>query len=171
MFSRGIVMQSVIALSLAGAILALAGCSTSPSTPPNPPLSNAPMASCKVSSQAEIAALFERWNKTLISGEPKQVLSNYAEDSVLLPTMSNVPRLTPAAKQDYFEHFLLDRPSGKIDSRTIQLGCNSAVDIGLYTFTFAKTGVQVHARYTYTYKWDGQQWLISSHHSSGMPEK
>jgi uncharacterized protein (TIGR02246 family) len=164
-------MHRFFALSLASAALLLAGCSTSPSSPANAPLSNAPMASCKVSSQAEIAGLFERWNKSLISADPQQVLSNYAADSVLLPTLSNVPRLTPAAKEDYFEHFLHNRPSGKIDSRTIQLGCNSAVDIGLYTFTFAKTGAVVHARYTYTYVWDGQQWLISSHHSSGMPEK
>lgn len=164
-------MQRFVTLSMAAAALLLAGCGTNPSSPPNPPLSNAPMASCKVTSQAEIAGLFERWNKSLISGDPHQVLSNYAEDSVLLPTLSNVPRLTPAAKEDYFEHFLHNRPSGKIDSRTIQLGCNSAVDIGLYTFTFAKTGAVVHARYTYTYNWDGQQWLISSHHSSGMPEK
>jgi uncharacterized protein (TIGR02246 family) len=164
-------MRTIILASLASAVLALTGCNTSPSMPANQLLSNEPMASCKVSSQAEIAALFERWNNSLISGDPHQVLSNYAADSVLLPTMSNLPRLTPAAKEDYFEHFLLDRPAGKIDSRTIQLGCNSAVDIGLYTFTFAKTGAQVHARYTYTYKWDGQQWLISSHHSSAMPEK
>jgi uncharacterized protein (TIGR02246 family) len=164
-------MQKFVSLSMAATVLLLAGCSSSPSSPLSPPLSNAPMASCKVSSPAEIAGLFERWNKSLISGEPQQVLSNYATDSVLLPTLSNVPRLTPAAKEDYFEHFLHNRPSGKIDSRTIQLGCNSAVDIGLYTFTFAKTGAVVHARYTYTYVWDGQQWLISSHHSSGMPEK
>jgi uncharacterized protein (TIGR02246 family) len=164
-------MQKFVSLSMAATVLLLAGCSSSPSSPLSPPLSNAPMASCKVSSKAEIAGLFERWNNSLITGDPHQVLSNYATDSVLLPTLSNVPRLTPAAKEDYFEHFLHNRPSGKIDSRTIQLGCNSAVDIGLYTFTFAKTGAVVHARYTYTYKWDGQQWLISSHHSSGMPEK
>ena len=164
-------MQNFVTLSMAAAGLLLAGCTISLSSPPSPLLSNAPMSTCKVTSQAEIAALFDRWNRSLISGDPHQVLSNYAEDSVLLPTLSNVPRLTPAAKEDYFEHFLANRPAGKIDSRTIQLGCNSAVDIGLYTFTFAKTGAHVHARYTYTYKWDGQQWLISSHHSSGMPEK
>jgi uncharacterized protein (TIGR02246 family) len=164
-------MHKYFALSLASAALLLTGCSTSTSMPTNRPLSNAPMANCKVTNQAEIAALFERWNNSLISGDPHRVLSNYAIDSVLLPTLSNLPRLTPAARQDYFEHFLLDQPSGKIDSRTIQLGCNSAVDIGLYTFTFGKTGAQMHARYTYTYKWNGQQWLISSHHSSAMPEQ
>ena len=55
--------------------------------------------------------------------------------------------------------------------RQIELGCNSAVDSGLYTFRFAKTGATVQARYTYTYRWDGTQWLITSHHSSAMPEK
>jgi hypothetical protein len=45
------------------------------------------------------------------------------------------------------------------------------VDAGLYTFTFARTGAVVKARYTYTYHWDGTQWLITSHHSSVMPEK
>jgi hypothetical protein len=99
------------------------------------------------------------------------VVANYAEKSVLLPTVSNTPRLNPAQKEVYFKHFLESKPSGRIDSRTIEIGCNSAVDAGLYTFTFAKTGAVVKARYTYTYKWDGNKWLITSHHSSAMPEK
>ena len=127
--------------------------------------------SCKATSSEEIAALFDRWNQSLLTGDPHKVVANYAEHSILLPTVSNKPRLTPAEKEDYFEHFLENRPSGKIDFRTIELGCNSAVDAGLYTFTFGKTGAVVHARYTYTYHWDGAQWLITSHHSSAMPEQ
>src|SRR5256884_6213859 len=127
--------------------------------------------SCKATTEQEIASLFDRWNRSLQTGDPHKVVANYAERSILLPTVSNKPRLTEAEKEDYFHHFLENKPVGKIDSRTIEIGCNSAVDAGLYTFTFGTTGAQVKARYTYTYKWDGKQWLITSHHSSAMPEK
>ena len=126
---------------------------------------------CRATNEQEISALFDRWNRSLQTGDPHQVVANYADHSVLLPTVSNKPRLTPAEKEDYFQHFLENKPQGVINSRTIEIGCNSAVDAGLYTFTFGTTGAQVKARYTYTYKWDGKQWLITSHHSSAMPEK
>ena len=125
---------------------------------------------CKPTSEAEIAALFDRWNQSLQTGDPGKVVANYAERSILLPTVSNKPRLTPAEKEDYFRHFLKKHPSGKIDLRQIEIGCNMAVDSGLYTFTFAKTGEVVSGRYSFTYRWDGSQWLIISHHSSAMPE-
>jgi uncharacterized protein (TIGR02246 family) len=126
--------------------------------------------SCHAATQQQIAALFDRWNSSLQTGDPKKVVANYATKSVLLPTVSNTPRLTPAEKEDYFVHFLENKPVGKIDSRTIEIDCNTALDTGLYTFSF-KDGNQVKARYTYTYKWNGRQWLITSHHSSAMPEK
>jgi len=126
---------------------------------------------CKATSEAEIAALFDRWNRSLQTGDPHKVVANYAERSILLPTVSNKPRLTPAEKEDYFHHFLENGPSGKIDMRFIEIGCNTAFDAGLYTFTFAKTGDSVSGRYTYTYHWNGSEWLITSHHSSVLPEK
>lgn len=126
---------------------------------------------CKATTDQEVAALFDGWNRSLQTGDPHQVVAHYANQSVLLPTLSNVPRLSAAQKEDYFEHFLRDRPAGRVDSRTILIGCNTAVDTGLYTFTFAGTGAVVKARYTYTYRWDGSRWLITSHHSSAMPEK
>jgi uncharacterized protein (TIGR02246 family) len=150
-------------------MFALAGCATNQSTPSSAQVSRTE--SCKVTSEQEIAALFDRWNQSLQTGDPHKVVANYAERSILLPTVSNKPRLTVSEKEDYFHHFLADGPSGKIDFRSIELGCNSAVDAGLYTFSFARTKAVVNARYTYTYRWDGSQWLITSHHSSAMPEK
>jgi uncharacterized protein (TIGR02246 family) len=125
---------------------------------------------CRAASEKEIAALFERWNTSLQTGDPKKVVANYSARSILLPTVSNKPRMTAEEKEDYFEHFLQGKPVGTIDRRTIEIDCNSAIDAGLYTFKFAD-GSEVKARFTFTYKWNGKQWLISSHHSSAMPEK
>ncbi|NUT14582.1 MAG: DUF4440 domain-containing protein, partial [Cupriavidus sp.] len=128
----------------------LAGCAMNQASPGNPQASR--MESCKQTTEQEIAALFDRWNRSLQTGDPNQVVANYAERSVLLPTVSNKPRLTPAEKLDYFKEFLQSGPSGKIEFRNIELGCNYAVDAGIYTFTFARTGAVVKARYTYTYR-------------------
>lgn len=163
---KGPTVKQAAVFSLLAAGISLAGCVSNP-----PGSASARTETCKPTSEQEIAALFDRWNQSLQTGDPHKVVANYAEKSVLLPTVSNTPRLNPAQKEDYFKHFLENKPSGRIDSRTIEIGCNSAVDAGLYTFTFAKTGAVVKARYTYTYKWDGNKWLITSHHSSAMPEK
>jgi uncharacterized protein (TIGR02246 family) len=155
-------------LLTAAAALVLAGCATHQAPADNTQAQGPEK--CRQTSEGEIAALFDRWNASLQTGDPRQVVANYAEKSILLPTVSNKPRLTPAEKNDYFQEFLKKRPSGKIDMRFVELGCNTAVDAGVYTFTFAQTGEVVQARYTYTYRWDGSKWLITSHHSSAMPE-
>ena len=161
-------MKSLTLIALAGCVV-LAGCASNGGTPPTSQATRTE--SCKVTTEREIASLFDRWNQSLQTGDPHKVVANYAERSILLPTVSNKPRLTPAEKEDYFHHFLENRPSGKIDLRFVEIGCNTAVDAGLYTFTFAKTGAVVNGRYSYTYRWDGSKWLITSHHSSAMPEK
>lgn len=125
---------------------------------------------CQPVTEAEIAALFQRWNDDVKSGDPDRVVENYAADSILVPTVSNQVRTTAAAKRDYFVHFLANKPSGVINVSDVTLGCNMAVDSGLYTFTYGASGRVVPARYSFTYRWEGGQWLISSHHSSAMPE-
>lgn len=125
---------------------------------------------CQATSDKQITSLFDRWNASLQTGEPKKVVANYAEKSILLPTVSNQPRFTAQEKEDYFAHFLPGKPVGTINNRFIEINCNTAIDAGVYTFAFAN-GTEVKARYTFTYKWNGKQWLISSHHSSAMPEK
>ncbi len=125
---------------------------------------------CDPPLKAEVAALFDRWNASLRTGDPRKVVANYAPNSVLLPTVSNRARYTVAEKEDYFMHFLQRRPEGRIDDRVIDVDCNSATDAGLYTFRFAD-GTSVKARYSFSYKKIDGQWLITSHHSSAMPEK
>jgi len=125
--------------------------------------------SCQSVTEEHALALFERWNDSLISGDAEQVALLYQNDALLLPTVSSQPRLTPQERIDYFRHFLADKPSGKLDSHHFQGACNTATLAGLYTFDFAASGKQVAARYSFTYRWDGQQWLISHHHSSLLP--
>ena len=161
-------MKTVFALSFALGSLAVAGCAAVPSRSGIGPQRTE---ACVLTNEQTISALFDRWNGSLQTGDPHKVAANYAKRSVLLATVSNKPRLTVEEKEDYFEHFLENRPVGHIDFRMIEIGCTTAVDSGLYTFTFGKTGDIVKARYTYTYQWDGQEWLITSHHSSAMPEK
>lgn len=120
---------------------------------------------CVKTDKQEIAALFDRWNASLKTRNPVKVNANYTDNAILLATIGSKPLVNSTERIAYFKDFLSQHPVGKIDSRTIKIGCNKAIDTGLYTFTLSD-GKEVHARYTFTYHWNGQQWLISSHHSS-----
>lgn len=124
---------------------------------------------CVKTNEQEIIALFDRWNTSLKTRNPMKVNANYTDNAILLATVSSKPRVDSTERIAYFKDFLSKHPVGKIDTRTIKIGCNKAIATGLYTFTL-KDGKKVRARYTFTYHWDGQQWLISSHHSSILPD-
>ncbi|MGK5533191.1 SgcJ/EcaC family oxidoreductase [Streptomyces sp. URMC 129] len=125
----------------------------------------------------EIRALFDEWNAALATGDAEQVAARYAPRAVLEPTLSNVIRHDHDGIVDYFEHFLLQHPTGEIDESYVELlGRDAAVDSGSYTFhlTDPATGepYDVVARYTFVYERDKRtgEWLIVDHHSSAMPE-
>lgn len=128
----------------------------------------APM-QCETLDQYQAMALFERWNQSLQSADAKKVAANYTPRAVLLPTVSNTPRTDLEGKIDYFEHFLKKEPVGRIDSSHLISHCNSAINTGTYTFRF-NDNTTVKARYTFSYALIDNQWLITSHHSSAMPE-
>ncbi len=128
---------------------------------------------CETLDPKGVAALFDQWNFSLSSLDANQVVQRYWPDAVLLPTVSNTPRTNAAMIGDYFEHFLEKRPRGRIDTRTIQSGCNVAMDMGTYTFSLMdSTGItsEVAARYTFVYLFRDGAWKIAHHHSSAMPE-
>lgn len=150
---------SVIVLTVAGAAA---------------PATVAPAPRCAPADRAQIASLFDGWNLALASLDPDRVTQKYWSDAVLLPTVSNTPRTNPAMIRDYFEHFLEKHPRGRIDTRTIEIGCNVAFDVGTYTFSVmdgAGSVNEVQARYTFVYTFRDGDWRIAHHHSSAMPEK
>ena len=123
---------------------------------------------------AEVSKAFDKWNAALQTKDPKQVAALYAPTAVLLPTVSNQVRTSPAEIEDYFTTFLQLHPNGKIDESNVRLlAPDTAINSGVYTFKLIVEGLPttVQARYSFTYKKIGNQWLIVDHHSSGMPEK
>ncbi len=138
------------------------------------PVMAAETRSCADVTKKEIAALFKRWESSLRTRDAEKVAENYAPDAVLIPTVSNKVRTDHEGIKDYFEHFLQKKPKGKINSSNISIGCNEAFDAGTYTFTLTgEDGKKsdVPARYTFIYELREGKWLITHHHSSGMPEK
>ncbi|PUB23563.1 uncharacterized protein (TIGR02246 family) [Promicromonospora sp. AC04] len=123
--------------------------------------------------EAEISALFDRWNTLVEAGDPEALADIYAPDAVLLPTLSPEVRTDRAGIVDYFEDFLAKNPSGERTLSVIDvLDKNTAIDTGLYTFTFtAADGTKTYAdaRYTFVYEKRGGEWLIINHHSSLLP--
>lgn len=162
-------MRKYVSLLIVGALFASAQASENAQGKAVETASNT--ATCHATNNDEIAGLFDRWNDSLKTGKSDAVVANYAPDSILLPTVSNKVRYSAAEKADYFDHFLENSPVGEINERYIKIGCNTALDAGIYTFHFSKTGASVTGRYSFTYEWNGKEWLISSHHSSVMPEQ
>ncbi|MEJ2851908.1 MULTISPECIES: SgcJ/EcaC family oxidoreductase [unclassified Saccharothrix] len=153
------------------AVLALTACGTAAGND-KPAAAPAATPAAAVLSEQEIGALFDTWNQALATGDPGKVADLYAPDGVLLPTLSNNVRSDRAEIVDYFEHFLANKPSGRILERHVKvLGPNAAIDAGIYRFTLGKDGSTVDARYTYAYERVDGKWLIVNHHSSAMPEK
>ena len=142
----------------------------------------------------EVRDLFHLWNDALATLDPKAVARRYAKAGVLLPTVSDIPRTNFGEIEDYFVNFLKLKPQGKIVESYITKGVNwcqgkrvtdnlSAtnnplnlchflryVDVGIYEFTMNATGKKVKGRYSFIYVYEDDEWKISHHHSSIMPE-
>ena len=120
--------------------------------------------------EQEILQLFEAWNSALATGDPDRVTALYADDAVLLPTVSNQLRRNHAEIRDYFADFLPKQPSGHIDQAyTRFLSTDLASSSGIYTFSFGD-GSTLTARFSYLYRHADGAWKILEHHSSVMPE-
>jgi uncharacterized protein (TIGR02246 family) len=125
-----------------------------------------------MTTNADISALFDKWNAALQTGNPDRVVACYAKDAILLPTVSNKVRHNPDEIRDYFVHFLAKKPVGRITEGNIRIFGDLAINSGLYTFSLTQDGqtTDVGARFTYVYQKQADGWLIIEHHSSVLPE-
>ena len=91
-------------------------------------------------SKDDVVALFEAWNAALATLDPDTVTAMYADDAVLLPTVSNQVRHNHAEIRDYFVNFLQKSPQGVINesnvhTRVRRVRLTQDVNIGLIDYT------------------------------------
>ena len=85
----------------------------------------------------EVVGLFDTWNAALATLDPDSVTTLYAEDAVLLPTVSNQVRHNHEEIRDYFVSFLQKKPQGVIDESNVSvLSETHATNSWVYTFAF-----------------------------------
>ena len=119
---------------------------------------------------ADVLGLFDQWNTALSTLNPDTVTALYADNAVLLPTVSNQVRHNHEEIRDYFVGFLQKSPQGVVDEFNVNILSDTHVtNSGVYTFTFGD-GSKVSARFSYLYVASNDGWKILQHHSSAMPE-
>ena len=119
---------------------------------------------------ADVLGLFDQWNTALSTLNPDTVTALYADNAVLLPTVSNQVRHNHEEIRDYFVGFLQKSPQGVVDEFNVNILSDTHVtNSGVYTFTFGD-GSKVSARFSYLYVASDDGWKILPHHSSAMPE-
>ena len=120
--------------------------------------------------EADVLGLFDQWNTALSTLNPDTVTALYADNAVLLPTVSNQVRHNHEEVRDYFVGFLQKSPQGVVDEFNVNILSDTHVtNSGVYTFTFGD-GSKVSARFSYLYVASDDGWKILQHHSSAMPE-
>ena len=97
--------------------------------------STAPASDVPAISEAEVKSLFSLWNDALATLEPEKVAARYASKTVLLPTVSDLPRTDKAGLVDYFTDFLQKKPQGVILESNVIQGDEWCMDAGIYEFT------------------------------------
>src|SRR5206468_12197282 len=128
---------------------------------------------CARVDEATVKAQFDKFNASWATKSADRVTGLFAPGAVLLPTLSDQERTTPAAIRDYFVGFLKKSPVGHIDTSSIRIGCNMAARMGNWSVALTDPATHkksvAHARYTFIYSYEHGQWMIAHLHSSLMP--
>ena len=105
--------------------------------------------------------LVVRWANTFNSGHPKQVVSLYCTDGVLVPTLE--PAILLSRREIFtYLHDLIVNKGAKVQVNAYTKV--SGVESGFYTFTLGD-GSELVARFTFV----PRRGKIVTHHSSEVP--
>ena len=125
------------------------------------------------SSKGEIEAAAQSWIVALNSCAVDRILPLYDREAILWPTTSREIANSPEKIRQYFERVCSSptRPQGALNEQNVRMYGDIAINSGTYTFTVVRDGkpTAIPARFSFTYRRTGGQWLIVDHHSSGMP--
>lgn len=125
------------------------------------------------SSKGEIEAAAQSWVAGLNACALDRILPLYDREAILWPTTSREIANSPDKIRQYFERVCSSptRPQGALNEQNVRIYGDMAINSGTYTFTVVRDGkpVAIPARFSFTYRRAGGQWLIVDHHSSGMP--
>ena len=119
---------------------------------------------------AQVAAATAEWIATFNTRDPVRISALYAPDAILWGTVSKTIRTTPGEILEYFEESSAKRPNLRmfLGEYHVRLYGDLAINSGYYSSRNPVDGqeIVVPMRFTFTYRRDGDHWMIVNHHSS-----
>ncbi len=112
--------------------------------------------------------MIETWVEKIRTNDPKQVVSLYHDDGLLLGTFSDIERKGHDLILSYFENLLKSEVDVEVVTQHKHETDSIIVNSGLYNFIV--DGKTVNARFSFVFIKSGDEWKILSHHSSVLPE-
>lgn len=118
----------------------------------------------------QIAAVTAEWIATFNTRDPVRISALYAPDAILWGTVSKTIRTAPEEILEYFKESSATRPNLRmfLGEYHVRLYGDLAINSGYYSSRNPVDGqeVVVPMRFTFTYRREGDRWMIVNHHSS-----
>jgi uncharacterized protein (TIGR02246 family) len=119
---------------------------------------------------AQVAAATNEWISTFNTRDAARISALYAPDAILWGTVSKTIRTTPREILEYFEESSAKRPDLRmfLGEYHVRLYGEIAINSGYYTSRNPVDGqeIVIPMRFTFTYRKEGERWVIINHHSS-----
>ena len=119
---------------------------------------------------AQVAEATGEWIATFNTRDAARISALYAPDAILWGTVSQTIRTTPGEILEYFEESSARRPNLRmvLGEYHVRLYGDIAINSGYYASHNPVEGkdVVIPMRFTFTYRREGDRWMIVNHHSS-----